>query len=764
MPDKKYRGPRRFSPQSQRTAQNTFSALAVAPSVALVDQAGNKATLSTGPAGTEFGLLTRNIPSGTQVISGTVAQGAAAVTSSAWPIKVTDGTNSASILASAPSSDTGQAAIAVRIVSQLGAGTGGGYGADKSAFTEGATTFSSDGGVYNDSLVGLSSGVQAEGRITQFRALHMNLRDSSGVEIASTLVSSAKALNVNVVQSVGSAAPSAQDNTASNFTAGTSLITPIGGVFNDSLTAVTSTQAGGFRMTAYRSLHAHLRDLNGNAIASALIGGSYAINCNVVQNTAAQVDQLTFGAGSTVFGLDGGVYNDSLSPLTSGMGGAARMTQYRGGHVNLRTSLGAEIGIAASPVYNSHVSANGQRAIVDSQGYLQVRERSSVLFYDSMPTATLDANRWSTVLSSGTVVQSAESIAVAVPATASAYAQIFSTIALSPQGSQDVVMDGLVFLPSAAANGPTFFFGFGNKQATPTSAIPVLDGIGFSCGANSNINGTIASIYANGVLKNSSVVTSLAVLNAWNRYRITWSGVAAYFYLNDMDTPVASLTGALPVAAGFTSNAMSALFVAVAPTTTAAAGTMKVGPLHVGDMGRNNLQISDGTYPWRQLTISNYTSGTAVYGQMVTVEQKDTNRTNFSAYNAGVAPTTTLSLVTLTQQRGGVAGSSVTSIQPTAGKTLRIVAVELSIMNTTTISSSCRIMLHMSNTGAVTTASPIIGNCACNTANSTVANYCDSAIIALPDGVEFTGNMQFGVSIQGIATGAAYITINGMEY
>lgn len=41
-------------------------------------------------------------------------------------IKIGDGTTIASVLASAPASDTGQAAIAVRVISQLGAGTGGG--------------------------------------------------------------------------------------------------------------------------------------------------------------------------------------------------------------------------------------------------------------------------------------------------------------------------------------------------------------------------------------------------------------------------------------------------------------------------------------------------------------------------------------------------------------------------------------------------------------------------------------------------------------
>lgn len=51
--------------------------------------------LNSTPAGTEYALVTRNIPSGTQTISGTVTdnQGTPAALANAWPIKLTDGTN-----------------------------------------------------------------------------------------------------------------------------------------------------------------------------------------------------------------------------------------------------------------------------------------------------------------------------------------------------------------------------------------------------------------------------------------------------------------------------------------------------------------------------------------------------------------------------------------------------------------------------------------------------------------------------------------------
>lgn len=57
---------------------------------------------------------------------------------------------------------------------------------DNSAFTAGTTTETNVGGVYNDSLSGLSSGNAAAARLTQYRALHINLRNSSGTEIGTS--------------------------------------------------------------------------------------------------------------------------------------------------------------------------------------------------------------------------------------------------------------------------------------------------------------------------------------------------------------------------------------------------------------------------------------------------------------------------------------------------------------------------------------------------------------------------------------------------
>lgn len=63
--------------------------------------AGEADVINSAPAGTEYGLVVRPIVSGTQAVSGTVTgnQGTAAGIGSAWPVKITDGTDTADVTA-----------------------------------------------------------------------------------------------------------------------------------------------------------------------------------------------------------------------------------------------------------------------------------------------------------------------------------------------------------------------------------------------------------------------------------------------------------------------------------------------------------------------------------------------------------------------------------------------------------------------------------------------------------------------------------------
>ena len=54
---------------------------------------------------------------------------------------------------------------------------------DEAAVTQGTTQFQLTGGYYADSATAIASGAGAIVRITQYRGMHVNLRNSSGIEV-----------------------------------------------------------------------------------------------------------------------------------------------------------------------------------------------------------------------------------------------------------------------------------------------------------------------------------------------------------------------------------------------------------------------------------------------------------------------------------------------------------------------------------------------------------------------------------------------------
>lgn len=102
------------------------------------------------------------------------------------------------------------------------------------------------------------------------------------------------------VQVIGGSGLSVADE--ATFTAGTSDFTPIGGVFNDSITALTAGQQGAQRYTANRAGHVNLRDHSGNE----LLGQQLAAASIPVILPAATITTLTPPAALTNYALETG--------------------------------------------------------------------------------------------------------------------------------------------------------------------------------------------------------------------------------------------------------------------------------------------------------------------------------------------------------------------------------------------------------------------------------------------------------------------------
>lgn len=155
---------------------------------------------------------------------------------------------------------------------------------------------------------------------------------------------------------------------------------------------------------------------------------------------------------------------------------------------------------------------------------------------------------------------------------------------------------------------------------------------------------------------------------------------------------------------------------------------------------------------------------TLLGGVLSVSERKDGTRVLFVASYSSAAPPTADTAVNVTPARDGVAGAAVASIPITAGKRLRIEAIVLSCRATAATLPWAKAVLRMNPTGAAAIGSPLVFHLVA-AGNAAAIGNAASAFADIPDGVEFSGAMQLGLSISGnVATNQVDVTIIGFEY
>lgn len=128
--------------------------------------------------------------------------------------------------------------------------------------TDNSTTLSVDDG---------GSTLSVDGTVTANQGTSNTLTNAWGVKVSDgtdsvgiSTVGAVKALKVDVVQS------SVEQADKSAFTEGTTLCTPVAGVYNDTISAdPTEDQAAALRLTVKRGLHVNLRNVAGTEIGTA---------------------------------------------------------------------------------------------------------------------------------------------------------------------------------------------------------------------------------------------------------------------------------------------------------------------------------------------------------------------------------------------------------------------------------------------------------------------------------------------------------------
>lgn len=153
-----------------------------------------------------------------------------------------------------------------------------------------------------------------------------------------------KAIVVDVRRTVAVAGTGTSQSDNTSFSAGTTALVPVGGAFNDSMTAITTGNAGVARITANRGLHVNLRDASGVEISPATNAGQTTINTSI--GTTNTTLSTINGKLNSNFGTDSGGLR--VNAQLGNSGGSASFGAGTTGSQTIRTSANLSDGSANS--------------------------------------------------------------------------------------------------------------------------------------------------------------------------------------------------------------------------------------------------------------------------------------------------------------------------------------------------------------------------------------------------------------------------------
>jgi hypothetical protein len=303
-------------------------------------------------------------------------------------------------------------------VTSSGGGGGGVSMKDLTVFTEGTSNFTPVGGEFNDSGTDPSTGQGAVARITSKRAIHVNLRDNTGVEIGTASAPVRIDPTGTTLQPVSDGGGSLTvDGTVSiSSLSGTVTVDQIdtasldydtgAGTVNQTVIGIALPGTGGpvaggtttnpVRIDPTGSTAQPVTDNGGSLTVDAPTStpvpiaitdtadtlvkpgdvSNNAIRVNIVAGGASggtsAIDETAFSEGVSLFTPIGGVFDDAFaSDPAAGEQAATRITAKRGLHVNLRSGSGTEIGTTAAPVRTDPTGTTAQ-PVTDGGGSITV--------------------------------------------------------------------------------------------------------------------------------------------------------------------------------------------------------------------------------------------------------------------------------------------------------------------------------------------------------------------------------------------------------
>lgn len=329
--------------------------------------------------------------------------------------------------------------------------------------------------------------------------------------------------------------------------------------------------------------------------------------------------------------------------------------------------------IGSSNAGTAIVGTNNAEAGVTTYGYLRVTNEPSSWFtepFDSLDTT----NRWTTKLATGTAAVTNGVLAINGSTTASAYGGLSTQPTFAPNGLNFVALGCTLIIPTWTQANTKRFWGWGSVPATPTTAIPVINGCGFEIDDAGNF---LAVVYETNVRTQAININTKKVPDGQPFYTaIARRADRIDYYVNDTLTPAATvLIPTLDI------STLPAYLIAVnGATPPAAAATMNVTAFGIADTGQNAQSIKDPTNPFIQATVKRASVAAATADPALVVSFAGANSatrigdgTNAAAIKAAstAAAATDPSLVVALSQNSPLNGQSATGTA-VAGNPVRI--------------------------------------------------------------------------------------------
>lgn len=269
--------------------------------------------------------------------------------------------------------------------------------------------------------------------------------------------------------------------------------------------------------------------------------------------------------------------------------------------------------LIASPAFAQKTAVSDSDTLGQPQynfpaGFVRTTDEPHQIFYDPFDAALDTTNRWTTPTVGNSAVLASTTAGVmsmGTGTTASGWSKLFSQPSFIPSIPAWLGFSFAINLPDGAA--PTAnayrFWGAGTPATTPTTAAPMTNAVGFEL---TTTGALVAVVYAGGTRTQVADLSSATgngtqpLDTASHRYIVYVRTDKTYWYIDSLNTPVATSNFQAPQV-----QTLPMAMVAVGGATPPGSNTqIQSSGLAVWDTGKNSVQMSDGTFPWRKATIT----------------------------------------------------------------------------------------------------------------------------------------------------------------